>query len=118
LQLGADHAALINPGSWQNLEDGVQILFFEPDPSNPVAQYRSGDYWLIPARVATGSVEWPTVQTKDAQGNLATAQVPLPPLGITHHYAPLASIAVDPKGLVTVSNAPPSFGHAVKPTWP
>jgi hypothetical protein len=118
LQLGSDNAALISPGTWQNLEDGVQIFFFEPDPNNPVAQYRSGDYWLIPARVATGNVEWPTVQTKDPQGNPVTDQVPLPPLGITHHYAPLGTVTVDPKGLVAASGTPPSFDHAVKPLWP
>jgi hypothetical protein len=118
LQLGVDNAALIDVGTWQNLEDGVQILFFEPDPNNPVAHYRTGDYWLIPARVATGNVEWPTVQTKDAQGNPVTDQVPLPPLGITHHYAPLAIITVDPTGTVAVSDQPPSFHHAVNPNWP
>jgi len=117
LQLGADNAALIKVGTWLNLEDGVQVLFFDPDPNNP-QQYRSGDYWLIPARVATGNVEWPTVQTKDAQGNPVNDQVPLPPLGITHHYAPLATISVDPKGPVTVSGAPPSFDHSVNPIWP
>ena len=118
LQLGPDKAALVKPGIWLNLEDGVQILFFEPDVNNPVAQYRTGDYWLIPARVATGNVEWPTVVTKDGQGNPVTVQVPLPPLGVTHHYAPLANIVVDPKGPVMVTNSPPSFPPAVKPTWP
>jgi Family of unknown function (DUF6519) len=118
LQLGPDKAALISPGLWFNLEDGVQILFFEPDANSPVAQYRTGDYWLIPARVATGNVEWPTVVTKDGKGSPVTDQVPLPPLGVTHHYAPLANIVVDPKGPVMVSASPPSFPPAVKPTWP
>src|SRR5262249_6235248 len=45
------------------LEDGVQVQF--PGAESPqggaarVATYRTGDYWLIPARVATGDVDWP-----------------------------------------------------------
>lgn len=60
---------------WIDLEDGVQIAF------DTGADYRSGDYWLIPARVATGGIEWP----RDAQGK----SLPQPPRGVQHHYAPL-----------------------------
>jgi len=73
---------------WIELEDGIQIQF-------PVAQtntYRSGDYWLIPARVASGDVEWPT----NEQG-IEESQSPH---GIEHHYAPLWMITVDPNGIV------------------
>ena len=119
LQPGPDGAALIKPGVWLDLEDGVQVLFFEPDPNSPVASYRTGDYWLIPARVAAANVEWPTVVLKDAQGNSTTDQIPLPPLGVTHYYAPLAEVAVSANGVVTVETAtPPSFDPAVKSTWP
>lgn len=38
---------------WTPLERGVRIRFL------PGGVYRSGDYWLIPARVATGDIEWP-----------------------------------------------------------
>ncbi len=38
------------------LADGIQIQF-QPSASDNL--YRTGDYWLIPARVATGDVEWP-----------------------------------------------------------
>ena len=79
LQIEADGAALVVEGGWLNLEDGVQIQF------QPGAMYRSGDYWLIPARVATGNVEWP--QQADSQGKLVPQA--LPPHGIEHHYAPL-----------------------------
>jgi hypothetical protein len=62
--------------NWFILEDGVQIQFQDG------ADYRTGDYWLIPARTWTGDIEWP----KDKDGNpLAQA-----PHGVTHHYAPLA----------------------------
>src|SRR6185295_7516377 len=48
---------------WLNLEDGIQIQF------QPGTTYRAGDYWLIPARVATGDVEWPKL--RDSQGKIA-----------------------------------------------
>lgn len=68
---------------WISLEDGVQIQFHVATPNN---QYRTGDYWRIPARVATGDVEWP--------GEVGKPQA-LPPHGIEHHYAPLAIIQAD-----------------------
>jgi Family of unknown function (DUF6519) len=64
--------------NWITLEDGVQVQF---NPASPHQHYRTGDYWLIPARVATGDVQWPTQDGKPAA---------LPPHGITHYYAPLA----------------------------
>lgn len=74
---------------WLTLEDGVQICFLpSPDQGNP-NMYQAGDYWMIPARTATGDVEWPyeiiKVDQKEAKRSLA-----LPPHGIDHHYAPLA----------------------------
>lgn len=63
---------------WIDLEDGVQIRF----AAN--REYRSGDYWLLPARVATGRLEWP----EDAGGN-ALLQAPR---GTEHHYAPLGLV--------------------------
>ena len=66
---------------WFTLEDGVQIKFdVEQEHS-----YRTGDYWLIPARTATGDVEW----DEDADGNALA----IPPHGVEHHYAPLAVIS-------------------------
>jgi hypothetical protein len=38
---------------WIELEDGVQVQFEDG------GHYRPGDFWLIPARTATGDVEWP-----------------------------------------------------------
>lgn len=69
---------------WIGLEDGVQVSFTSG------GTYRSGDYWEIPARVATGDVEWPRVTTN---GN--TVATPLPPRGVHHHYAPLGFLAFD-----------------------
>jgi hypothetical protein len=52
------------------LEDGVEVKF-------GAGTYAAGDYWLIPARTATGNVEWPFT-------------TPQPPRGIFHRYARLA----------------------------
>ncbi|WP_263381649.1 FlxA-like family protein [Granulicella arctica] len=67
---------------WIDLEDGIQVMFA------PGGTYRTGDYWLIPARVATGQIEWPS--TPDSNNN----PVPdaLAPDGIEHHYAPLGFV--------------------------
>ena len=74
--------------NWIDLEDGIQIQF------QPGGTYQTGDYWLIPARTATGDVEWPGPKS---------APEARPPHGIDHHYAPLwiisetsGSLTVDP----------------------
>ncbi|MBU6257824.1 MAG: hypothetical protein KGL18_20515 [Burkholderiales bacterium] len=69
---------------WLDLEDGVQVEFAAG------GSYRSGDYWLIPARVATGGLLWPL----DAAGQTLLQ----PPAGIEHHYAPLGMV-LDSDGL-------------------
>ena len=78
-------AALIRESSstWLKLENGIEVQF---QPSDPAQHYRAGDYWLIPARTATGSVEWPQTNGEP---------VALPPGGIDHHYAPLAIVKFD-----------------------
>jgi hypothetical protein len=75
-------------GVWIDLEDGVQVQFLGD-------VYRTGDYWQIPARVATGRIEWPTTA---GAGGVAVAQA-LPPRGIRHHYAPLGFVDWKDKGL-------------------
>ena len=105
LQLGSDNAALVIEGTasaWLALEDGVQIQFQPPDAGQPPNQYRTGDYWLIPARTATGDVEWPREAEKDSQGNTVIVPISKPPAGIDHHYAPLGIISTGGDGSVTV----------------
>ncbi len=63
--------------NWIDLEDGIQVRFAKG------GEYRTGDYWLIPARVATGGIEWP---------ESAGTAVELTPFGIEHHYAPLGFV--------------------------
>lgn len=70
-----------NEKDWIPLEDGIRIQFQAVGVGPPV--YRPGDYWLIPARVVTGDIEWP----QDEGGPRAVA-----PHGVTHHYAPLAAL--------------------------
>ncbi len=67
---------------WLDLEAGVQIQFPGVTGTEP-AQYRAGDYWLIPARTVLGDVLWP----QDDTGPQA-----LSPAGIIYHYAPLAFV--------------------------
>ena len=72
---------------WITLEDGVQVWFAKG------GSYRAGDYWMIPARTATGDVEWPDEldgngkPKKDGDGNPIGAAVG--PRGTRHSYAPL-----------------------------
>jgi hypothetical protein len=61
------------------LEDGIQITF------SPGGVYATGDYWLVPARVAgNGQLDWPLVTAADG----TSAPAALPPRGL-HHYAAL-----------------------------
>jgi hypothetical protein len=66
------------------LEDGVEVKF-------EAGMYRTGDYWLVPARTATGDVEWPLSPSPDARPR------PQPPLGVRHHYARLGLIGLNPR---------------------
>lgn len=77
LDLANGAALIVESNNWLNLEDGVQIQF------QGGAEYRTGDYWLIPARTETGDVEWP--------GPVDQPQA-VPPHGVQHHYAPLALV--------------------------
>ena len=80
-----DGAAVIREGgnTWLKLEAGIQIQFESGDSAQ---HYRAGDYWLIPARTATGGVEWP---------QRSGEPLALGPHGIDHHYAPLAIVKYD-----------------------
>ena len=73
---------------WIAIEDGIEVQF----GGGP---YRTGDYWLITARVEAGEIDWP----QDAMG----APRALPPAGVEHHYAPLFMIeAIDKAPFVTL----------------
>lgn len=78
-------ATPITTGSFITLEEGVQVQFKAPGKG-----YRTGDYWIIPARTNTGDVEWP-----EDELNLP---LPVPPRGIDHFLAPLALLTLTPQG--------------------
>ncbi|HEX8118242.1 MAG TPA: DUF6519 domain-containing protein, partial [Pyrinomonadaceae bacterium] len=79
-----------SPG-WVALEGGVQVSF-------SAGTYRAGDYWLIPARTATGDIEWPPFEPGGA------APVPQPPHGARHHYCRLALLKVVSRTQVEVTD--------------
>lgn len=62
---------------WITLENGIQVCFHRGD-------YVSGDAWTIPARAATGQIDWPP-----CGGNGKAFQ---PPFGAIVYQAPLACI--------------------------
>jgi Family of unknown function (DUF6519) len=101
LELASDGAARVVEGSgeqdWLELEDGVKIEFQKPDDEQRPNHYRTGDYWLIPARTATGDVEWPRYGDNQPLAR--------PPDGVTHHYAPLQLITVKADGSVSVDQS-------------
>ncbi len=74
-------APVATSAGWLDLEGGLQVRFGD-------GQFRSGDYWLIPARAtgsAAGDIEWPAGEA-------------LPPRGFPErHYARLALLAYDAK---------------------
>jgi hypothetical protein len=58
------------------LEDGIVVELSLPKQ----AEFRQGDYWLIPARAANGDILWPPGRTG------------VPARCTEHHYAPIALI--------------------------
>lgn len=93
----AGGALRIREGVWFDLEDGVQAYF------RPGGEYTRGDYWLVPARTATGSVEWP----RNAAGE-ALLQAPA---GVRVHHAPLGWVT----GPATVVDLRQTFAPLTPP---
>lgn len=75
-----------NKEGYLPLEGGIEIRF-------EAGTYRTGDYWLIPARAFIGQfqgdIEWP----KENGGPAA-----LEPHGIKHHYCKLAVVEINARG--------------------
>lgn len=70
----AGELQLNNPETGINIEDGIQVQF-------SAGTYKTGDFWMVPARILTGNIEWPT------DANNRNFQLPY---GIQHHYCRLA----------------------------
>ncbi|HEV8508691.1 MAG TPA: DUF6519 domain-containing protein, partial [Chitinophagaceae bacterium] len=75
---------------WLKLgKDGIEVEF---DGTN----FRSGDYWLIPARTATADIEWS--EAPDPSDPSATIPLFQYPKGIKHHVAELALLKLESIG--------------------
>jgi len=88
---------------WMDLEDGVQIRLRLRDGAT--AQLMTGDYWLIPARTATGDVEWPGTRSDPKF---------LAPHGVHCYYAPLGVVSIDGQGIPTVTT---DLRRVIKQNW-
>jgi hypothetical protein len=66
---------------WMLLENNVQVNF-------TAGHYAAGDYWQIPARTATGDIEWPPFDVPNVN------PIPQPPLGSPHSYCRLAILTI------------------------
>ncbi len=73
-----EHGISLSAGTRIPLENGIEVNFAP-------GTFQSGDYWTIPARAASGQIEWPPC---GSDGNASQ-----PPSSIVVHSAPLASIA-------------------------
>ena len=69
---------------WIDIEDGLQVAFATG------GEYRSGDYWVVAARVATQGIDWPLEDGRAAWRG---------PLGIAHAYAPLGVVSTNGGGI-------------------
>src|SRR5204863_1642213 len=81
--------------NWLSLESGIQVRFASG------GDYRTGQYWQIPARTATaqstnGEIEWPWDD--------GDAPIAVPPKGITHHFCRLGIVSVDGQGAITFTD--------------
>ncbi len=85
-------------GGWTSLgAEGIEVLF-SAESEDKQDTFKSGDYWLIPARIASGDIEWP----KD---DSSINSKPEPPLGIKHHYCNLAVISYDGSNLTVLPDS-------------
>jgi hypothetical protein len=82
-------------GTWIALEGGVEVELTG-------TTFRTGDYWLIPARTIVGCVEWPTTGPNKEP-------VFKHPHGVVHHYTPLAVLTNPGAGWQVSSVCVPTF---------
>jgi hypothetical protein len=75
-----------------HLEDGLEVKF-------GAGSYRTGDYWLIPARTVKGDIEWPSSSGPEA----------LAPEGIIHHYCRLAVLDFNKRQVTDLRQIFPSI---------
>lgn len=76
-----DGAIPLREGAWLPIERGIEVRFSPGEEGTP-HRYRTGDFWVFPARRTLGDVVW-----RYPQGS--------GPHGVTYHYAPLAVVDGD-----------------------
>ena len=77
-----DSGVPIGPTGINALENGIEVQFSD------AYQFQPGDFWLAPARTATGEIEWPPCDSDGAAYQ--------PAHNIRVHRAPLACIDWEP----------------------
>ncbi len=90
-----------NADGFSPIEFGVQCRFAD-------GTYRSADYWLIPARTATGDIEWP-------EDPVTGEPSLLPREGIQHHLARLALLSFDGTTWTVISDCRKLFPPITEP---
>jgi hypothetical protein len=78
-----DQLLEVEEGKWLPLEHNIEVRL------EPGGYYRTGDYWLIPARTSIQDIVWPTAQDMPEA---------VTPDGVEHFYAPLGIATVLPDG--------------------
>ncbi|MCR9143881.1 MAG: DUF2341 domain-containing protein [bacterium] len=65
--------------TWLAIENGIEVRF----DFDPAREYKSGDYWMIPARSINRNIQWPCDDAGDAMPTVSLAR---------HNYARLAFV--------------------------
>jgi hypothetical protein len=86
------------------LEDGIRVRFKPAADKKQPHRYRTGDYWLIPARTAIADIIWPRDAARNAE--------PQEPKGVGHLFAPLAVVDITGTTGSTVSSLKRVIKHA------
>jgi hypothetical protein len=107
------------PGGWHSLENGIRVQFSDARP------FVAGDYWLVPARTATGALEWPPCGGDGADFQPAhNTRIHRAPLACIHFDARLGGfVAEDCRDLFSpltelTPPATPAALHVVAINWP
>ena len=93
--LADDNGLQLVEDEWLTIEDGLSIRFA---PGTPAHVYRSGDYWMIPARTDLADIVWPRGDDPEQTPK------PMPPDGIDDVHAPLAAITFANDGTASATD--------------
>lgn len=84
----SSNGVLLGGGSWIALENGIEVSFQK-------GTFRAGDAWTIPARAATGSIQWPPCGSD----------------GELYQFAHRIEISRAPLACITIGRSSISFTH-------